>query len=138
MSEAKETVELFQKADQMIVDYLGMMQNMQRHIRARIERGTPLPQGAVVALHHGVENDIPWLRRAISDLKDDTRVVTSHLSSIRRKLGSAGALIDMISAGNLLVSWPNNTERSMETVINTAYKESSILAPPLLLEADKR
>ncbi len=128
MTEAKKIVELFKRADKMIVDYLGMIDNMQRHIRARIKDGTPLPHGAVVALHHGVENNIAWLTRALSDLEDDKRVVATHLASMRKALNT-----DVKAAKRLLGSWPNNVERSMETVINTFYKSSDILPPPLII-----
>ena len=130
MSEAKDIVELFKRADQMIVDYLHMMDNFERYIRARVERGTPLPQGVTVALHHGVENDVVWLTRALRDFEEDKRVVAGHLGQIRRSLANAKTTRNIGQAEILLSDWPNNVERSMETVINTAYEQSDILPPP--------
>ncbi|OCX63725.1 hypothetical protein BFP70_12015 [Thioclava sp. SK-1] len=130
IDQISEVVALFQQADNMIVDYLGMMENMRQHLRARIDHDTPLPPGAIEALHHGVENDIPWLSRALIDLEDDKRVVAGHLTQMRKALATATQPSDVESAHILLGNWANNADRSMESVINQNYQQSDIMPPP--------
>lgn len=129
MNEIKEIVELFQKADEMIVDYLGMMEDMQHHIRAHLERNVPLPTGACVALN--APYDKVFLARALQDLNDDKKVVATHLNAIRTGIADAKKIMDIGLITILVLDWSTNAERSMETVINSGYKQSDILPPPI-------
>lgn len=131
MSDAKNIIRLFQQSDRMIINYLSMIENMQRHIRARVDHGIPLPQGALVALHHGVGNSLQWLSGALNDLENDKRILARHLTQIRITLSFDNHNFRTISdAKNLVTSWSNNAERSMETVINQHYEHSEILPSP--------
>lgn len=127
MSEVKEVILLFQKADEMIVDYLGMIENMQRHIQVYLERNVPLPKGARIALNEPDNNE--FLAQALIDLDDDKLVVSTHLRAIREELSNPSANA-ISNAKNLVTNWSLHIDRSMETVINQGYKESDVLPPP--------
>ncbi|NHF73783.1 hypothetical protein [Paracoccus xiamenensis] len=130
MSDAKEIIDLFERADRMIVEYISMMANTRSYIHSRIKKGVPLPRGVVVAIKEGREDDLAWLSRALVDLKDDEDVVSKGLLEMRNTLASAETLLDIREVAVFIMTWPGGVERLMETVVNDQYKVSDVLPPP--------
>lgn len=128
MNESKKIVALFQQAEQMIVDYLGMIETTQHHMRLRLRKGTPLPEGVRVALIS--PDDISFLQDALNDLDLDKRGIVNHLASIQINLARSEPS-SIANAKNFVTSWGVDTDRAMETVINQSYRVSDILPPPL-------
>jgi len=128
MNESKRIINLFLRGGKMSDAYIGMISDMQRHIRARLEQDIPLPEGARVALNY--PDDVDFLARALGELEGDKRVVYDHFDGIRQQLSNPETRLDIGSAIIGLIDWSLNVDRSMEDVINSWYKESDVLPPP--------
>lgn len=130
MSETKEIIELFQRADQMMTDYIRKVEDVRQHILARLQQNVPLPAGVQVALKK--PDDATFLEQAYRDLGEDIGVLTIHRQSFRRRLAVARTIADVEYAQLLMIDWSNNADHSMETVLDYDYMESDILAPPYI------
>jgi len=128
MNESKRIINLFLRGGEMSDAYIGMIADMQRHIRARLEQGVPLPEGARVALNY--PDDEAFLVRSLGELEKDKSVVYDHFEGIRSELSNPEKLTDLMSPIIDLMGWSLNVDRSMENVINQHYQESDVLPPP--------
>ncbi|ATG47763.1 hypothetical protein CEW89_09425 [Celeribacter ethanolicus] len=130
MSEAREIVALFQRADQMMTDYIRMVEVFRGHVFAKVQHNVPLPRGVRVALQK--PDDDAFLAMAYLDLERDIEVLRTHRDALRRELASVQKSIDITQAEIIMIDWSNNAGRSMETVLDYDYMESDILPPPYM------
>ncbi len=131
MREVEKIIALFLHADQMIDNYVAMLDQAQKHIEERVENGVSLPNGVKNALHYNKQNDVSWLRQALEELEDDKRIIRDHLHQFRKTLGNAVSDRNILQAELLVLDWSTNADRSMETVINQHYKQRDILPSPV-------
>ncbi|OCX63726.1 hypothetical protein BFP70_12020 [Thioclava sp. SK-1] len=128
MNEAVDIVELFKRADRMMGEYLGKISETREHIIEKLQKNVELPHGVRVALKR--PDDKAFLVKAHQDLKEDIEVLTIHQNSFKRELGAATKITDISRAEISMMNWPNNADRSMESVLDYDYLESDILPPP--------
>ena len=136
MSNARKLVAVFKQADEKFARYVGMIETMRYHIRMRLERGVPLPEGARVALIE--PDDEAFLTRALEELKKDRSIAEMHLKVFRKYLAKATPM-EVLDAKNLLMSWALSISRTMEDVVDDfLYDDSDVLPPPVNYMSDTR
>lgn len=128
MNEAEEIIEFFEKADQTMAAYPGLIENLREQIRLHLEKSQPLLKGAEAALI--APNDKAFLKRAYQILERAKRTAFIHLKSFRDGLVNVKSINDVRSAKISVADWSMSIARTMDDVLDYDYENGDVLPPP--------
>lgn len=112
MTQPKEAVNLFQRAEKMMIDYADKIENLQQLIKRRLEHDVPLPHDAKVALQN--PDDEMFLLKAMHALDHGKTATIDSANALRYALANANVGDAIYIVGN----WSWQIDRPLESVLS--------------------